>query len=781
MLKLFATVIPFLVILTPLFLSAQTVLYPGDLVVVGLASNVGGELGDCTPDGNGQFTGRDRVSFFSFKTIESGTSIDITDNGWERENPGQWGNTEGFIRATRTGGAIPAGTVITFELPPTTSGYLAVSPDAEWEFTLLGTNALNFNDSGDQIYFMQGGTWDNGTVLGCCNGEQDASYSDGRILFGFNSRSTWNAFFQDSQNSGLHPDVIPCFNMSPTSGITSFTSYSGPLSETTQLEWIARIANPDNWTAYGDCPSYQDPAASFPIGPSGMSIACTVCQACERFQDTLTFNLPENGGPFTVDYTDGTDTFQLANIAADEQVVITVDTSVTYRMIRVADAQSCPIYSNFDGGAELSVSQGPPVLNCEPGSAAPNGSVIFSVSGGQPPFTIRWTDEQGISGTVTGDGSASITVNGLQAQGLYQVAISDVAGCTNSCEFTLDGPDCNLSVLLEGTSPGCNDPNSGSVTTTVSGQTGNLSYLWNDSSLSGPDQFSIPGGTYSVTVSDEAGCTDSARVELLDADRLDVQLELVQSVSCDLGWGLRILDISGGNPPFSVQLDPTAQPMMIPSLPLELTDLIAGNYNLIFEDQSGCQQPVAITIPSGNSGRTLILDLGFDTNVQRGQGVRIDPIINFEPSAILWSPTTSVEDPTTLFTTLRPEATTLYTATATDFNGCSVSDSILIRVSDQENIFIPSAFSPNNDGVNDLFLLYPGPEISQIHALRVFDRWGTMVYHSEDTLSGSHSIGWDGNLPGGRPASGGTYFYFTELEDTEGRIQIVKGTLTLIR
>ncbi|MCB0669252.1 MAG: hypothetical protein KDC80_25690, partial [Saprospiraceae bacterium] len=332
-------------------LVGQAILYPGDVAVLGLASNVGGDQGNCTSDG--QFQGRDRISFVCFKEITTGSVIDFTDNGWERINPGLWGNTEGFIRAARIGDAIPAGTIITFEFPPTQTGHLAITPDADWEFQLLGTNALNFNDSGDQLYILQGGTWDNGTTIGCCNGEQDAAYTGGRILFGFNSRSEWNAGIDDSQNSGLHPDVTPCFSMAPTNGVTNFTSYSGPFSMATQLEWIARIGNPDNWSAYDDCEQYQDPPSEILIAASGMQLDCQICNSCSPFADTLLVGLPENGGPFIVEYTDGLDTLLLADAENLQEIPVFISQLTNFDLIRVTDINGCPIYSNFENGTSL--------------------------------------------------------------------------------------------------------------------------------------------------------------------------------------------------------------------------------------------------------------------------------------------------------------------------------------------------------------------------------------------------------------------------------------------
>lgn len=672
--------------------TAQTVLQAGDLAVLGLASNVGGDLGDCTQDGSGQFQGRDRVSFICFKNIEMGTTIDITDNGWERATVGQWGNTEGFIRATRTGEVIPAGTLITFEFPPTQTDSEAIAPDGDWTFESLGTNALNFNDSGDQLYFLQGGSWNNGTTIGCCNGEQNAEYIGGRILFGFNSKSAWTSLLNDSQNSALHPAIIPCFNMSPSSGVTSFTSYSGPVDEATQLEWIERIGDPGNWVAYPTCETYIDPPSSLLIASSGMAINCRTCRACASFSDTLDLLLPITGGPFVVQYTDGLDTFELSNVNSGAMIPIMVTESISYNLVSVINEAGCPVYSNFDSGADLQLSSTFPVLNCTSISPVPDGAVTFSVTDGLSPFRIRWTDDQGLIDSITSDGSAPIIIEGLSRKGIYDVLLTDNAGCTATCTFELEGPDCELNLVLNGENLACGDPLSGEIFAESTGAQGALTYQWSIQELSGPVAPALPAGEYSLTVTDQAGCQDSSRIDL-------VELELP------------------------------------------------------------------------------VLDLGRDLTVNRGEIVAINPVLNFKPASVLWSPLEGISDPNSLFTELSPTSTTQYVVVATNQFGCLIRDSMLIRVADEQKLFIPNAFSPNNDGVNDIFAIYPGPDVQDVRSLMVFDRWGNLVFEGFS----KENPGWDGRLPNGQMASSGTYLYFLAWIDKDGKEAIEKGAVSLLR
>lgn len=759
--------------------TAQTVLYPGDLAVVGLASNVGGDSGDCLADTSSSFQGRDRVSFVAFKAIQTGTVLDITDNGWERENAGRWGNTEGFIRVTRTGALIPAGTVITFEFPVSETNYEAKSPDAEWNFEILGTNALNFNDGGDQLYFLQGGSWNNGATIGCCNGEQDATYSGGRILFGFNSLMTWDQFANDSQHSGLHPDVIPCFNMAPTSGIAKFSSYSGPLFGATQLEWIGRIANPGNWMAFDSCEVYQDPPATFPLEPSGMLLSCKVCTSCEPFLDTLTVSLPENGGPFTIAYTNGLDTFQLEDVASGEKISVSVDATISYDLVRVSDANGCPIFSNFESGAELTLGAGPPVISCNPTAPAPNGTVEFSINGGSSPFTIQWMDDQGSGGSITGEGSGPLMVSGLSRSGVYEVLITDAAGCTGNCTFELEGQDCDLILELIGLAPSCYEPSSGIINTVVVGATGNVVYTWDPAELSGAGNTDLVAGTYSVTATDEAGCQASAQVNL-KPDVLDIQIEVIGSLECNADWALRINSIIGGTLPYSYGLGVGSPLTEMEIAPYVIPDLDPGTYDLVIEDATGCQNIVEFTIPQGNSGANLMLDLDDDISVLNGQEAIINPVINFSPASVLWSPAEGVADPNALNTTLSPKRSTVYSLTVTDQFGCAVTDSVSVRVIGEQKYYFPTAFSPNSDGINDLFSLHGGADVAEFRSFRIFNRWGTLMY-SVSAASASDFRGWDGNAANGQPAATGIYPYFVQVVYNDGTVTFYSGDVVLIR
>jgi gliding motility-associated-like protein len=123
---------------------------------------------------------------------------------------------------------------------------------------------------------------------------------------------------------------------------------------------------------------------------------------------------------------------------------------------------------------------------------------------------------------------------------------------------------------------------------------------------------------------------------------------------------------------------------------------------------------------------------------------------------------------------------TLYKVMVTDSNHCVSYDSIFIKtICDEKNYFIPNTFSPNGDGVNDVF--YPrGRSLYNIQSMRVFNRWGQKVFEKRNFPANTQSEGWDGTF-NGRPAAVDAYVYIIEVICENAQIISLKGDVTLIR
>jgi gliding motility-associated-like protein len=116
-----------------------------------------------------------------------------------------------------------------------------------------------------------------------------------------------------------------------------------------------------------------------------------------------------------------------------------------------------------------------------------------------------------------------------------------------------------------------------------------------------------------------------------------------------------------------------------------------------------------------------------------------------------------------------------YTVIAQSQYGCIDSATIQVRV--HPVIFMPTVFSPNGDGKNDMFHPIVSGEPVKVRYFQVYDRWGKMVWK---TGSNDPAEGWDGTYAG-TPAELGTYFYFINIETATGETFQQKGDVSLIR
>ncbi|HTI08625.1 MAG TPA: PKD domain-containing protein, partial [Puia sp.] len=145
-----------------------------------------------------------------------------------------------------------------------------------------------------------------------------------------------------------------------------------------------------------------------------------------------------------------------------------------------------------------------------------------------------------------------------------------------------------------------------------------------------------------------------------------------------------------------------------------------------------------------------------------------------------WSPETNLSCTDCPNPVASPIFNTLYRITVTDSNSCVSSDSILVKtICNGKNYFIPNTFSPNNDGVNDAF--YPrGNSLYNIQSMRIFNRWGQMVFERRNFPANSASDGWDGTY-NNRPAPSDAYVYIIEVICENAQVIAIKGDVTLIR
>ncbi len=163
------------------------------------------------------------------------------------------------------------------------------------------------------------------------------------------------------------------------------------------------------------------------------------------------------------------------------------------------------------------------------------------------------------------------------------------------------------------------------------------------------------------------------------------------------------------------------------------------------------------------------IDISNDTTIYARGQVRLFATggQNYE-----WSPRTWLNNPMVYNPIARPQQSTTYTVRVTNEYGCTATKDVTITII--EEILIPNAFSPNGDGVNDVFRI-ENFGYQEVVEFRVFNRWGNEVFNTKDGTKG-----WDGMIDG-TPAEPGVYFYSIRLAFRESGIKAFKGDLTLLK
>ncbi|NBB88887.1 MAG: T9SS type B sorting domain-containing protein [Bacteroidetes bacterium] len=116
----------------------------------------------------------------------------------------------------------------------------------------------------------------------------------------------------------------------------------------------------------------------------------------------------------------------------------------------------------------------------------------------------------------------------------------------------------------------------------------------------------------------------------------------------------------------------------------------------------------------------------------------------------------------------------------TDSSGCSGQSSVRISVINDVDFYIPNAFTPNADGINDFFTVFSESGLVRVQQLLIFDRWGEKIYERTDFPTNDMSLGWDGRFRG-QLMNPGVFVYLAEIEFIDGSLETVSGSVTLVR
>lgn len=398
------------------------------------------------------------------------------------------------------------------------------------------------------------------------------------------------------------------------------------------------------------------------------------------------------------------------------------------------------------------------------------GTAQLRILGGSPPYAVRWSD-----------GSEAENRTDL-CDGSYQATVTDAAGQAAVTQpFTVGSPG-PLRVEERVSGVSCRDTSDGRIELTIGGGTPPYRYRWDgvagDSSLAG-----LTAGTYVVEITDANGCGFDAAFTVPNYDPATFTAEAVPA-NCNYdAYRLVVL----GNDLSRVDWLLNETQIGLPATGI-IEGLTPGNYRLAYREESGCTVPVQSFVLTDEPPFTLGMD-ETERRVRYGERLRLELSSSpggqvLERGEVTWFLRDSFDCLTdTLLNCaaieLNPTESQFVEVEYRDEAGCPTRFRVPIVVAEPDHLYVPNAFSPNGDNVNDVFTLFPTDFVTGIASVRVYDRWGGLVFGAED-LPGGETPLWDGTIDG-RAAEVGVYVYVVRLRLVTGREEVRRGEVVLLR
>ncbi len=483
-----------------------------------------------------------------------------------------------------------------------------------------------------------------------------------------------------------------------------------------------------------------------PISLSGLTVADLSCfGSCDG---QIVVQVTGGTAPYQLDWSSGDSGAQLTGLCAGVYV------------LAVADAHGCgaifEVEVNQPAAFLAAISEVQPI-SCFGSS---DGEIMVATNGNATAW--QWNT-----------GGTDSLLTGLP-EGNYEVTVTNADGCTAVAQYQLNGPSAPVDVVIGITSPViCQGDANGALTAMPSGPGSAFSYQWNTGQTTASIS-NLPKGAYAVTVTNEAGCTAESAIQLTEPEPLS-STSVTNSLSCfdpPDGGVITVESVSGGVPPYLFSSDGFGF-----SSQNELPGYTAGEQVYFVRDSLGCVGTFFATIPGPLE---IVVAVGADQVVELGDQVFLNAFVNLPDVALQWEPSELFACATCLQTSVFPYETTTLTLTATDTFGCSASDELLVQVLPRRRVFVPNVFSPDGDGINDIFVPEGGADVAQIVDFKVFDRYGALLYEAADFLPGDISRGWDGRHKG-KLLKSGVFVWFAKIRFIDGVEELYRGDVTILR
>lgn len=468
---------------------------------------------------------------------------------------------------------------------------------------------------------------------------------------------------------------------------------------------------------------------------------------------SLSATISGGNGPYQYQWNNLATTLNQTNLSAGNYI-ITVTDNVGCIKVETIIIPEAPIFTVN------------PIVTNVSCYGANNGSINLNLTGGIAPVALSWSD-----------GSTAGLIRNNLSPGTYTATISDGTPCFIVRTFTIIQPQ-PLVLSANITNPlDCVIANGGAINLIVSGGTGPFNFSWSNGATS-EDLANLNAGNYLVTVTDANNCSVTGQYTLIRPAPIAIAVNTQTDFDCATHEVTQsyVAQATGGVPPYQYQwssgnVSGTNGQIM--------SSVLNGTVILTVTDNAGCNATYTVDVDNPEIGYASFeaTSYGYSTYgiYAIGDPIQFNSTITGDYVSVSWD-----FGDGTFSTELNPIHTYaiprdyVVTQTVTYPFGCVYVQTITLIVEKGYLLVVPTAFTPNDDTVNDNYR----PVTKRLKNVRldIYDTWGSIVY----TETGDVLVGWDGKINGFN-AENGNYYSKVTAETFYGTIINENQTFVLIK
>lgn len=586
--------------------------------------------------------------------------------------------------------------------------------------------------------------------------------------------------------SGAQPLIASSYNFSNQNGQLSFVPSQtqtslvvNKISEYKNGVLVGSMMREMNFIVIASC-NNQSPAGAFTNTTAGdikTSTVIDICNADSLFNFSIVAQDPDSGNvsavvtglPPGLSYVVNGNNTRNPSIVFTYKIPTPIIPGSNSTFFVTFQDDGCPLSSKQQIAYTLNVIQ--PITfttTILPEGCFPGGDGIVNLAGSS-------TNSGNLQYSFNGSPYTSLNTFGGLPTGIYPISIRDDRGCTIYNNVFVDTAlKIEIDTITQ-TDVTCFERKDGSIQLSTVPVVANTIYTaipTFQTSNNGTFNF-LGAGTYTIVATTPAGCADTGAITIDGPPAVQFTAATVTDNRCEKGTGRIDIESNISNPAI-YSISPNQQSNSTGSF----GGLSAGFYKITVLDSNGCYKDTLVEV--GNEPNNFSLQLSKqDVTCESAGNNGLAQVVatgGVEPYTYFWDSDRGTEGTQATISNLRSG---LKRVLVTDAIGCQLSDYIVVNPANCcERVFIPSGFSPNGDGQNDIFRLRSPLAMTDVKFI-VVNRWGQVVWRTDNQLDG-----WDGTYGEGNNADIGTYQYFLKYKcagDADDKYYTLKGDITLLR